>query len=471
VRKALEMIRRLASAQTKAWENKAKNITAGEGEGSEAAAGGEEEEGAAIPSHLAKNALSVYTKFWDTFGRNIKLGLIEDASNRSKLAKLLRYKSSKSLVTAKAGNSSVYRSLDEYLADMAEDQKQIYYIAGESLEAVQKSPFLERLTQKGLEVLFLTEPIDEYVIQNLPEFGGKRLQSIAKEGLQLPADTPTEKRLEEAYKESFKPLTSYLKKVYGDKVEKVAVSSRLATTPCVLVTSQFGYSANMERILKSQAFADPTRANVMHAKKVRRLERKLRAPKARQAPSPSLPPHTHNTPLQTQPAAARLPSDPGDQPPPPPDCRPAGQARQGRRGQQQGGGRRGQRALRRQPAELGLLAGGARGLLCSHVRGGVAFLPPPARGPSPRVSCCARCAHSRPHPRTHTPATPHAALPSLPRACWAPPPWSCCQRWCCRPSPRRPRRPRATQPRPQLARPTRTCELTSLYNTKKLRGN
>lgn len=151
---------------------------------------------------------------------------------------------------------------------MHEDQKQIYYIAGESLEAVQKSPFLEKVTQKGLEVLFLTEPIDEYVIQNLPEYASKRLQSITKEGLQLPADTPKEKRLEEAYKESYKPLTAYLKKVYGDKVDKVVVSSRLATTPCVLVTSQFGYSANMERILKSQAFADPTRANVLHARKI-----------------------------------------------------------------------------------------------------------------------------------------------------------------------------------------------------------
>jgi HSP90 family molecular chaperone len=151
---------------------------------------------------------------------------------------------------------------------MAENQKQIYYIAGESLEAVQKSPFLERLKQKNLEVLYLTEPIDEYVVQNLPEFSGKRLQSITKEGLQLPADTDGEKRLAEAYVDKFKPLTTYLKKVYGDKVEKVSVSSRLSTTPCILVTSQFGYSANMERILKSQAFADPTKASVLHAKKI-----------------------------------------------------------------------------------------------------------------------------------------------------------------------------------------------------------
>jgi len=279
VRKALEMIRKLATVQQKAWENKAKGLEEGE------------EEGASIPSHLSKDALKVYTKFWDTFGRNIKLGLIEDTSNRSKLAKLLRYKSSKSLVTSKAGNSSVYRSLDEYVADMHEDQKQIYYIAGESLEAVQKSPFLEKVTQKGLEVLFLTEPIDEYVIQNLPEYASKRLQSITKEGLQLPADTPKEKRLEEAYKESYKPLTAYLKKVYGDKVDKVVVSSRLATTPCVLVTSHFGYSANMERILKSQAFADPPRK-----------------------------------------CAARAQNH-GGEPPPPHHCRAAYQAGQGRGGQ------------------------------------------------------------------------------------------------------------------------------------------
>jgi HSP90 family molecular chaperone len=163
----------------------------------------------------------------------------------------------------------VWRSLDHYVANMKEGQKQIYFLAGESLEAVERSPFLERLKQKGLEVLFLVDPIDEYVVQNLPEFAGKRLQSIAKEGMQLPADEEgKEKRLEEAYKEAFKPLTGFLKTLYGDKVEKVTVSNRLAETPCVLVTSQFGYSANMERILRSQAFADPSRAALMHAKKI-----------------------------------------------------------------------------------------------------------------------------------------------------------------------------------------------------------
>ena len=108
VRKALEMIRRLASVQTKAWEDKAKGVTAGEGEdaGAKKADEGADEDGSAIPSHLSKDALKVYTKFWDTFGRNIKLGLIEDTSNRSKLAKLLRFKSSTSLVTSKAGTSS-----------------------------------------------------------------------------------------------------------------------------------------------------------------------------------------------------------------------------------------------------------------------------------------------------------------------------------------------------------------------------
>jgi len=273
IRKALEMIRRLATTEKKAWLEKNKAASSGEDSSSEeAAAGGDEEDGAIasfeIPSHLNATPTKVYTKFFDAFGKNIKLGVIEDTPNRSKLAKLLRWRSSKSLVTEKAGTSGPYRSLEEYVADMVDGQKQIYFIAGESLEAIQSSPFLEKLTARGLEVLFMTDPIDEYVVQNLPEFDSKRLQSITKEGLQLPDDGGKSKRLEEAYKESFKPLTSYLKGVYGDKVEKVTVSNRLATTPCVLVTSQFGYSANMERIMKSQAFADPTRAAVLGSRKI-----------------------------------------------------------------------------------------------------------------------------------------------------------------------------------------------------------
>jgi len=213
-----------------------------------------------IPSHLKDNAATAYSKFWENYGKNIKLGVIEDSPNRSKLAKLLRWHTS-------ASGKDGWRSFEEYVADMKEGQKSIYYIAAESWDAVQDSPFLERFAAKGLEVIIMTDPIDEYAVQNLPEFDGHKLQSITKEGLVLPGDEKDGKRREDVYKEQYQPLINYLKKVYGDKVEKVTVSSRLASAPAVMVTSQYGYSANMERIMKSQAFADPTRAQFLTAKK------------------------------------------------------------------------------------------------------------------------------------------------------------------------------------------------------------
>ena len=202
-----------------------------------------------------------YTKFYENFAKNIKLGVIEDTPNRNKLAKLLRWHTSVS-------GKDAWRSFDEYVAAMKEGQTAIYYIAGESWEAVQESPFLERLAAAGIEVIFMTDPIDEYTVQNLPEYSGKKLQSITKEGLVLPGEgTKDHKRREADYRTRFANLQEYLKTQLGDKVEKVAISTRLAASPCVLVTSQYGYSANMERIMRSQAFADPTRAQFLMAKK------------------------------------------------------------------------------------------------------------------------------------------------------------------------------------------------------------
>ncbi len=160
-----------------------------------------------------------------------------------------------------------WRSLDEYVDAMKPGQKQIYFIAGESFDALAASPFLERLKSKGLEVIIMTDPIDEYAVQNLPEYENHKLQAITKEGLVLPGEEESGKKLEAFYKSSFEGLTKYLKKVYGDRVEKVVVSQRLDATPCILVTSQYGYSANMERIMKAQAFADPSRAQFLGARK------------------------------------------------------------------------------------------------------------------------------------------------------------------------------------------------------------
>merc|ERR1711937_100183 len=149
-----------------------------------------------------------------------------------------------------------------------EDQEYIYYISGESMDAVQNSPFLEQCQKRGLEVLYLVEPIDEYAVQNLTEFDGKRLMSVTKEGLKFGGDEDElDAKREKLYKEKFDKLTTYLKDTYGKSIEKVSISNRLQDTPCVLVTSQYGYSANMERIMKSQAFSDAKKSSYLFSKK------------------------------------------------------------------------------------------------------------------------------------------------------------------------------------------------------------
>merc|ERR1712046_138267 len=208
-----------------------------------------------------EEALDPYIKFWESFGKNIKLGIIEDSANRSKLQKLLRFKSNKS------GDDWV--SLEQYVENMPDWQKSIYYISGESVETVENSPFLERLNKKGLEVLYLIDPIDEYAIQHVTEFDGKKLQSVSKEGLSFgDSDEKTEKKRIDIYKKKFTPLTDYLKDLFDGKVSKVTVSPRVETTPCILVTSQYGNSANMERIMRSQAFSDPSKSQYMNSQKV-----------------------------------------------------------------------------------------------------------------------------------------------------------------------------------------------------------
>src|SRR3990167_6611501 len=199
-----------------------------------------------------------WKKFYESFGKNIKFGIHEDSTNRAKLAELLRYHSTTS------GEDQV--SLKEYIEHMKEGQKDIYYITGESKKAVENSPFLEALKKRGFEVLFLVEPIDEYAVQQLKEFDGHKLVSVTKEGLQLPEDEEEKKRNEEIKKQNEK-LCKTIKEVLGDKVEKVQVGSRIVDSPCVLVTGEFGWSANMERIMKAQALRDNSMPSFMSAKK------------------------------------------------------------------------------------------------------------------------------------------------------------------------------------------------------------
>merc|ERR1712213_132707 len=199
-----------------------------------------------------------WKKFYEAFGKNLKFGIHEDSANREKLAELIRYHSTKS------GEEMV--SLREYIDNMKENQKDIYYITGESRKSVEGSPFLEVLKQRGFEVLFMTEPIDEYCIQQLKEFDGHKLVSVTKEGLQLPEDED-EKAKKEETKQAHEKLCEVIKNILGDKVEKVQVGDRIASSPCVLVTGEFGWSANMERIMKAQALRDNSMPTFMNAKK------------------------------------------------------------------------------------------------------------------------------------------------------------------------------------------------------------
>ncbi|XP_061373267.1 endoplasmin homolog isoform X2 [Gastrolobium bilobum] len=197
-----------------------------------------------------------YAKFWNEFGKSIKLGIIEDATNRNRLAKLLRFETTKS--------EGKLTSLDQYISRMKSGQKDIFYITGTSKEQLEKSPFLERLKKKNYEVIFFTDPVDEYLMQYLMDYEDKKFQNVSKEGLKLGKDSK-----DKELKESFKDLTKWWKKALSsENVDDVKISSRLDNTPCVVVTSKYGWSANMERIMQSQTLSDAKKQAYMRGKRV-----------------------------------------------------------------------------------------------------------------------------------------------------------------------------------------------------------
>jgi len=220
-----------------------------------------------IRKNLVKKAIELFNevtedqesfdKFYEQFSKNIKLGIHEDSQNRKKLAELLRYKTSSQDETT---------SFKDYVSRMKDAQKDIYYITGANLDAVKNSSFVERLVKRGFEVLYMVDPIDEYCVQQLKEYDGKNLVSVTKEGLELPEDEDEKKKFEEQ-KTRLEPLCKVIKDILDKDVEKVLVSNRLVKSPCCIVTSQYGWSANMERIMKAQALKDSSTMGYMAAKK------------------------------------------------------------------------------------------------------------------------------------------------------------------------------------------------------------
>jgi len=199
-----------------------------------------------------------FKKFYESFSKNLKLGVHEDSSNRAKIAKLLRY------FTTKSGEEMT--SLDDYVSRMKEDQPGIYYASGASKKELEKSPFLERLKKRGYEVIYMTDPIDEYCVQQLKEYDGKKLICATKENLDLKDDEDQKKKFEEA-KAKTEGLCKLIKEVLDKKVEKVVCSNRLESSPCCLVTGEYGWTARMEQIMKAQALRDSSSSQFMASKK------------------------------------------------------------------------------------------------------------------------------------------------------------------------------------------------------------
>jgi molecular chaperone HtpG len=222
-----------------------------------------------IGKNIVKKILEMFTSissdsekfriFYEQYSKNIKLGVHEDSTNRMKLASLLRFESSKS-------NGDLI-SLDEYVENMKEDQKNIYYMSSDSTKTIIGSPFLDYFNSKEYEVLFLVDPLDEYITQQLKDYKDKKLICITKENIEL-SESETDKELYEKNKNEYKKVCDYFKSTLNDEVEKVIISNRLSTYPCILSTSEYGWTANMQRLVKAQTFGKQDNMSFMMGKKI-----------------------------------------------------------------------------------------------------------------------------------------------------------------------------------------------------------
>merc|ERR1712182_65986 len=217
-----------------------------------------------------KDEESTWAKFYKEFNKNLKMGCYEDDSNRSKISKLLRF------VSTKSEEKDI--SLDKYLDQMGENQESIYYMSGDQMETMSKAPALQIFKKKDIEVLMLPDHLDEPCIQKLADYEGKKFVSIQKADVKLD-ETEEEKKKFSKLKDMHKPLTDWWKekltdltekgamKDAGVKVEKVELSKRLTESPVVVVTSQFGYSAQQEKIMKAQSFQNKDQVSMMSGRK------------------------------------------------------------------------------------------------------------------------------------------------------------------------------------------------------------
>ncbi len=235
VRKAIELIRNLSK----------KELPEDEAEEAEVDA-----DGNVVVKEDKPKKVHPYITWYKKFGLSLKMGCIDDPANKDKLQKLLRFKSSKT------EGDDEYVSLEEYIARMKDWQKEIYIYPGESIKQLKESSFMDAFLDRDVEVLFLTDAIDEYYVANVREFDGKKFRDITKEGVKFSdEDEDLAKRRNKVYTEKFRPLTKYLKKLYGSDVQRVTISKRLGKAPAIISSSEWGQSANMERIMRAQAFA------------------------------------------------------------------------------------------------------------------------------------------------------------------------------------------------------------------------